>query len=551
MNIINNLDVENISKIIAFNNKKNISKILFATGFAGFNHAMCFDTLLALNLIKRGIHSEFLICDKALKACTLTKFQQTKPNVLQDFRNNQARCKTCFQDNNYNFLEKLGFKVNIFTKFLDKTDFEKINQEMKNLDIKKNYTYNLSINLYEHALSNTLRYFAKGNLTGEKFENEIFKRFYYSCLVTYFAFKKLIKKNNYSKIVMSHGIYCPHGIINDICKSNNIPTYIYIPSYRKKTFVISKNDTYHKTMISSETKYFKKPLDSDQEKVLKKYINGRMTGKYDWIWFNKENNLNIDDIIKKNNININNNIFLLLTNVVWDARLHYKNNCFENILDWIFTSIDFFIKNRDKTLIIRIHPAEITGSVKSRQKVFDEIIKKYKNLPSNIIIIKPECSDSTYKLIELSNCVLVHSTKAAIEAAYFGKRVIVAGEAWIRNKGFTLDPKNKCQYLEYLSGEIKELNKDEVELAKSFAYYFFFKRMIKIPEINITTKNSFYLDFKKNPLNKPSKNLSAIIDKIIENEECVVENFDHEDFKENILIKISRLKNFIKNQIRR
>jgi hypothetical protein len=146
---------------------------------------------------------------------------------------------------------------------------------------------------------------------------------------------------------------------------------------------------------------------------------------------------------------------------------------------------------------------------------------------------------------------LVHSTKAAIEAAYFGKRVIVAGEAWIRNKGFTLDPKNKCQYLEYLSGEIKELNKDEVELAKSFAYYFFFKRMIKIPEINITTKNSFYLDFKKNPLNKPSKNLSAIIDKIIENEECVVENFDHEDFKENILIKISRLKNFIKNQIRR
>jgi hypothetical protein len=550
MNIINNLNSHDINEILTFNKKNYDTKILFATGFAGFNHAICFDTLLALSLIKWNIQSEFLICDKALKACTLTKFQQTKPHILQDFRNNQIRCETCFQDNKYDFLEKLGFKINIFTKFLDENDLEKINLEMRNLDIKKNHINNLSIDLHEHALSNTLRYFAKGNLTGEKFESEIYKRFYYSCLITYFAFKKIIKKNKYSNIIMSHGIYCPHGIINDLCKLNNIQTYIYIPSYRKKTFIISKNDTYHKTMVSSDKKYFSNPLNNKQKKVLKKYINGRMTGKYDWIWFNKENNLSTSNIINKNNINTNNNIFLLLTNVVWDARLHYTNNCFDNILEWIFTTIDFFIKNQNKTVIVRVHPAEITGSIKSRQKVFDEIMNKYKKLPSNIIIIKPESPDSTYKLMELSDCVLVHSTKASIEAAYFGKRVIVAGEAWIKNKGFTLDPINKSEYLEFLGGEIKKLNKIEVELAKSFAYYFFFKKMIKIPEINITTKNSFYLDFKKNPFTKTSRNLKLIIDQIVNNEECVVENFELDDFKENILMRIVKLKNFITNQFR-
>ena len=165
-----------------------------------------------------------------------------------------------------------------------------------------------------------------------------------------------------------------------------------------------------------------------------------MTGKYDWIWFNKENNLNTNDIVKRNKIDLNKRFISCLLMLFGMPDYIMKITVLKIFL-MDFGTIDFFIKNKEKVLIIRVHPAEITGTVKSRQKVIDEINKKYKKLPNNIIIIPPESSDSTYKLIDISDCVLVHSTKAAIEAAYLKKRVVVAGEAWVKGKGFTIDPK--------------------------------------------------------------------------------------------------------------
>ena len=544
MNIISTINKNLKNEIIDFNKSKNFEKkVLFVTGFSGFNHANCLDTLLAINLIKKKIKSEFFFCDKALNACTLTKFKQAPPELLKDFSFEQPRCEKCFKTKNFNHLDELGFKLNFFGDYIDLENIKKLKTEIEEKSIEslsKNNTFD--INIHEHALSNTLRYFAKGNLTKEKFEEEIYKRFYYSSLISYYSFKNLIKKKKYDIIIMSHGIYCPHGIINDICKKEKINTYIYIPSYREKTFVITKNDTYHKALLYEKNKDINVNLNVDQKEKLKKYISGRMTGKYDWIWFNKENNLNTNDIIKRNKIDLNKKIYLMLTNVVWDARLHYENNCFENILEWIFGTIDFFIKNKEKVLIIRVHPAEITGTVKSRQKVIDEINKKYEKLPNNIIIIPPESSDSTYKLIDISDCVLVHSTKAAIEAAYLKKRVVVAGEAWVKGKGFTIDPKNKLEYINILSQDnIFHLSDEEKLRAENFAYYIFFKRMIMIPEINIKSKNnSFYLDLdkKKNIEKNNSDNLNELIEKISNYDDCIIEDKFNNQKYPNLFLKL-------------
>ena len=105
---------------------------------------------------------------------------------------------------------------------------------------------------------------------------------------------------------------------------------------------------------------------------------------------------------------------------------------------------------KDLQLIIRVHPAEITGDVPSRQKVEEELSKKYKKLPENIKIIPPSSSASTYSLIENSNLLLIYNTKTGIEAAAMGKKVVVAGEAWIRNKGFSWDAESKDDYLSIL-----------------------------------------------------------------------------------------------------
>ena len=71
----------------------------------------------------------------------------------------------------------------------------------------------------------------------------------------------------------------------------------------------------------------------------------RRLGTNDWIFFNKDNKYNFNEICVKNNINKNKKIILLLTNVIWDARLHYASNAFSSMIEWIIFTIEYY-KNK-------------------------------------------------------------------------------------------------------------------------------------------------------------------------------------------------------------
>jgi len=64
-----------------------------------------------------------------------------------------------------------------------------------------------------------------------------------------------------------------------------------------------------------------------------------------------------------------------------------------------------------------------------------------------------------------------------------GMRVIVAGEAWVRNKGVTLDANSASEYFEILNRlPLKgSLDKNTTERARQYAYHLFFRRMIPLP----------------------------------------------------------------------
>ena len=164
------------------------------------------------------------------------------------------------------------------------------------------------------------------------------------------------------------------------------------------------------------------------------YLNSRKTGANDWISFQNKSGNNKDNIYSSLGIDQNKPIITLLTNVLWDAQLHFKGYIFKSMLDWLFYTIDYFKKNKKVQLVIRIHPGETLGTVPSKQSVYDEIIKKYKSVPKNIFIVKASNDMSTYNLIEISDSCIVYGTKMAIEISCIGKPVIVAGESWARNK---------------------------------------------------------------------------------------------------------------------
>jgi hypothetical protein len=69
-----------------------------------------------------------------------------------------------------------------------------------------------------------------------------------------------------------------------------------------------------------------------------------------------------------------------------------------------------------------------------------------------------------------------------IELSAFGVPVVVAGEAWIRNKGFSFDTSTPEEYFELLNKLPlnRRLDGPTKERARKYAYHYFFRRMIPL-----------------------------------------------------------------------
>ena len=248
-------------------------------------------------------------------------------------------------------------------------------------------------------------------------------------------------------------------------------------------FLFSHGGTYHKTMLQEEKKTWD-GFDFTKEKrdEIVAYLQSRWSGENDWISFSKKFS---EDQESKKSYKASGKYdasILMLTNVMWDAQLHYPANAFPSMLEWIISTIKFFKLKPNLELIIRVHPAEISGTLPSRQLVVNEIEKHYKILPSNIKIIGPDDPSNTYKLAKKCDTALIYGTKTGVELAAMGIPTIVAGEAWIRGKGLTIDVDTPSAYELALSKlPLRNRMSPEIqERALKYAYHFFFRRMITL-----------------------------------------------------------------------
>lgn len=238
-------------------------------------------------------------------------------------------------------------------------------------------------------------------------------------------------------MVFNHGIYVPQGLIGEAARSLNIPVVNWNPAYRKKCFIFSHGDSYHHTLMTEPTDVWENlVLTSDQEHELETYLKSRWFGSQDWIWFHEDPRFGEEDIRRAVGADPGKPWIGLLTNVLWDAQLHYPANAFPTLLEWLFMtimiSLNGLIFNWSFAYIRLTNswnvalPSTHCGRDPSRRG---------RVLPKNVFLVGPESPVSTYALMERCDSVLIFGTKTGVELTSQGIPVIVAGEAWIRGKG--------------------------------------------------------------------------------------------------------------------
>lgn len=450
-------------------------RILFATSISGNTDVANLDRVLALGVALRGNEPAFLLCDSDLSACQIIKFGRVSPTELLDSQHT-PRCGDCAGHIRSHFVP-LGMPHWRLGSPIDSTLSQQIDS-LESIDQIREFSV-LDSQIGDHAYAATVRYFATTQLHQEPFAIEIAKRYLISAARSLFSALSVIDTWNPDAVVAHHGIYVPQGPIVQAAKLRGVRVLTWTPSYRRGTFIFSEGDSYHHTMLEepseswAETNY---PVQI--QLAVDEYMTRRERGEDDWITFSDSRPSEEQSRVTERAPNF----VLALTSVTWDAEVHYRARAFTSMRDWLAATVAFYKQNRDLRLVIRIHPAELTSPNKSREPMYEYLKQLGISDSSNIEVLGPASKESTYDLIRAAQGVVVFNTKAGIEAAYREKPVVVAGEAWIKHKGFTIDVDDSAEYWSALQAlhKIAPLPPERVELAKKYATHFFFSRMIRL-----------------------------------------------------------------------
>ena len=442
------------------------------------------ESLLAVALTLRGANVRILLCDQALPICSMalsTDFAD--PSALMNTEQTLPRCVKCIRKGRAIF-QPLGLPLDLYSQFISGRDLRKADETAHLVPVEQiaDYRWN-DIAVGEHAMAGALRYFAVGELDDDPYAQTVLRRFFKAALLATFTTHQLLRANSFDCATFHHGIYVPQGLLGEVARHAGVKVVNWIQAYRKGCFIFSHEDTYHHTMMTEPTdRWTDIAWNAKVDDRLLSYLKSRWEGTRDWISFHKEPQFDLQQISRAIGVDFSKPTIGMLTNVMWDAQLHYPANAFPNMRAWVLQTIDYFAKRPDLQLLIRVHPAELTGIVPSRQRVVDEIHRAFPALPPNVFVIPPESPISTYATMLQCNAVIIFGTKTGVELTSMGIPVIVAGEAWIRNKGITLDAGSVEAYVDLLARLPLRTKLDEatIERARKYAFHFFFRRMIPL-----------------------------------------------------------------------
>ncbi len=483
----------------ALSQAKNGPHILIATSAGGFVPGAIVESTLAVALTLRGAQVHILLCDELLPACIQGMSHTSDIETYAKYGPQKHLCQECFAPG-CKVYQPLGLPVHRYSEFITTEERQTACKLAAEIPYAEIGDYDLDgLAVGEHALAGALRFFALGQLDGEPYAEEILRRYLEASLLTTYTTRRLLRTYAFNSACFHHGIYVPQGLIGEVARQEKVRVVNWNPTYRKHCFIFSHHDTYHHTLLDEPTASWENiDWTPEIEVETMEYLKSRWQGTRDWIWFHEKPQEELSLIAAELGVDFSRPCIGMLTNVMWDAQLHYRANAFSNMLEWVLQTIHYFAERPELQLLIRVHPAEIRGTLPSRQPIVPEIRRAFPTLPANVFLIPPESQVSTYAAMSQCSAVIIYGTKTGVELTSMGIPTIVAGEAWIRNKGITMDASSTEEYFNLLD-ELppkESLSPRLTERARKYAYHFFFRRMIPLSFMEPITGGLYRLEIQ-------------------------------------------------------
>lgn len=417
--------------------------------------------------------------------------------------------KPLFLRGPYKIYNKMGFDNILYpNSILEKDEVRQIKDLVPEKAIKQgtdleeifNFTYQ-DVPLGEYIVGSYLREKRIGwKEKISKKDEPVFYRMTFEAIKNYFIAKKLDELLSPRLIVTSHQGYVLYGPYYYYFLRKNIPVLVHKPPKSKSRgedmFIFKKHEGLkdwksYPLGIGDDTwkKYKKEEVTSKEISELKKFFENR---------FNKSNEKKIYDsdkgfmmgkkeVLDKLGIKERDKIVVIFPHLAWDSSFYYGENLFTSYNHWLIETLKVSKKKENITWIVKSHPAEY------KFKNYDYSHKNAEKIvggEDHVNIIPPDSDLNTYSLIPITNLAVTVRGTIGIEFTPFGVPVLMGGEAYYSNKGFTIDPKSKEEYLNKLrniDSSPTELSPEQKNLARKYSYLIFVnEKSIKFPSEEVS-----------------------------------------------------------------
>ena len=440
-----------------------------------------FDSILAYALRLRGARPMLVLCDGFLPACDSVVINQyTDAN---DFvSHGPVKCHQCFPFGHavYSTLRLPYYRLSQLVSPAHRQEVLAVADQV-GANEWQDYHYE-GVNLGEHIHASVLRFTLSGQPGSSPAIEGVARRFLQAALLQV-EMAKAIAAMGTEILVAQHGLYVTQGVPLSYLRTQGVRIVTWEHLYRKSRVLLTHGDTYHKVFESDvDSDWQQMHWSPERDRELVGYLESRRTGSQDLLTYHPNPIEDPGQIIRQLRLDTAKPIVGMFPNLLWDGQIRHPESVFSGTLDWVLSTIECFVSRPDLQLVVRAHPAEVKHANPARQRVTDEIRRRFPTLPAHIHLVEPEDDISSYTLGEMINAAIVYGTKLGLELAARGKPVIVGGAAWYRGCGFTYDAHTRADYWGLLGRlpDIPPLTEEQTLLARKYAYHLLFRRLIPV-----------------------------------------------------------------------
>ena len=459
----------------------------------------------------RGYEVKFLVCN-GNHYCERMSHTFVRPNCKLCFYGNVIRLKSFGHD--YITSKKTNSLNDIKISNLKDFDYSAILSENQSEHIVQGVNLSNLINV------SFLHYF-KGKVKLCEKSLLITKKIFLSAVQNLVNFSKVIKDYNPQKIITINGKNIQTGTLYELSKYKNIDSYTWDVFNQGFKCMFSKNEIAHNQNISKDLwlELSKKTLSNEDKLKVKDYMRNQLLGLNTTFKFHDDSSKADPGIIfNLLGLDSRKKIISIFPNQDWDSTALCVDDVYKNQFDFLENMILLSRDFSDYNFVLRPHPVDSVRSkhIRSTRPFNIYLNEKFQDeIPKNFLILKPETKLNSYMLAKISSHRIVYASTLGLEFSFLRLKTIVAGDAFYKNRGFTIDLKNKNDLQKILKENISNplLDDKDFDLLEKFIFISKFRKLFDLP---IFEKTKFPFSKISNNIFLSNKCINNIADYVLD-----------------------------------